>query len=690
MPNPNPNPNPTPNHDSNENRPLRLTLRTLLAWQDDTLPPGEVRQIGNQVAESQFARDLVERIHKVTRRRRLTVPNNAGPDSTDPNVVAEYLDNELPAEQVAEFEKRCLTSDVHLAEVASCHQILSMLGQRAQVPAEVRHRMYRLVRGREAVGRATPRSLASEPHEAPRTPVWGLEETVVRPWYERLAVPAGVLVLIGLMAFSAWRLAPVRRTPQAVPVAMVAPPIPKQPPVAPVVAPVEPVVEESVEEPEVKAPEPEPAAPAVLATLGAGETVALRYDETDRSWQRIAEGAALRAGDRIAGLAPFRTHLRLGELSADLVGPTEVLLRGAGAGNGLTLELVQGRVVFQDVPEQGAAVIAGGTTLKLGATTSPVGLSFHARPAASGALAAEPGLRIHASEGELRLSAGAAEETLDGPSAITMGPDGQLGTGVVEQTPDWVTAPEPPQVDQLNGSAFAALFREGEAVSRFLVEALENERPEIQALAVSGLAATDSIELILPVMTRPGAPELRREAIGALRAYRERGQAAQTALRAQLDQFNGADWGATVDNLLAPLGVPPTRETYEVLVRLLANADVGVRELAIERLMALSGRDALGYDPDRPEGNALKAWQGLMREGRLGPAAPAGAPAPAAAPAPAPAAPGLSPPAGGEGREAAPPQARSRAGVPRYTGLRYDRGRWLLPSRGTFMARGRQ
>src|SRR4051812_26951468 len=99
--------------------PMRLTLRTLLAWLDDTLPPAEVRQIGQQVAETPLAQELVERIHRVTRQRRLTVPNDSGPDGVDPNVVAHYISDLLSAEQVTEFEKKCLISDVHLAEVAS-------------------------------------------------------------------------------------------------------------------------------------------------------------------------------------------------------------------------------------------------------------------------------------------------------------------------------------------------------------------------------------------------------------------------------------------------------------------------------------------------------------------------------------------------------------------------------------------
>jgi hypothetical protein len=97
---------------------------------DDTLDPDQVREIGKQVAESPFARELTDRINRVTRQRRLAVPSSSGTDATDANIVAAYLDNDLDPEAVADFEKRCLTSDVNLAEVASVHQILSLLGQK--------------------------------------------------------------------------------------------------------------------------------------------------------------------------------------------------------------------------------------------------------------------------------------------------------------------------------------------------------------------------------------------------------------------------------------------------------------------------------------------------------------------------------------------------------------------------------
>src|SRR5438067_3296220 len=139
---------------------LRLTLRTLLSYLDDTLDPTQAKAIGQKVAESEQARELMERIKQVTRRRRLTTPPAAGPGGIDANTIAEYLDNEVTAEQAAEVEQICLASDVHLAEVAACPQILTLvLGEPALVPPSARQRMYGLVKGPEAIPfRKPPRS----------------------------------------------------------------------------------------------------------------------------------------------------------------------------------------------------------------------------------------------------------------------------------------------------------------------------------------------------------------------------------------------------------------------------------------------------------------------------------------------------------------------------------------------------
>jgi hypothetical protein len=126
----------------------RLTLRTLLAYIDDTLEPAEARALGKKVADSDEAKQLVERIKKVTRRRGLSTPVATDPDdeTADPNTVAEYLDNALDSPTLKQVEETCLESDVHLAEVAACHQILTLvLTEPVRVPPRAHRRMYALV-----------------------------------------------------------------------------------------------------------------------------------------------------------------------------------------------------------------------------------------------------------------------------------------------------------------------------------------------------------------------------------------------------------------------------------------------------------------------------------------------------------------------------------------------------------------
>ena len=131
---------------------MRLTLRTLLAYIDEVLPPAQAEEIGRKLQESPVGTSLVQRIQDVLRQKRLSSPTLSGSGmGIDPNAVAEYLDNTLAPDGIAAVERICLESDLHLAEVAGCHQILSLaVAEPAELPPRIRERMI-------ALGPNTPR-----------------------------------------------------------------------------------------------------------------------------------------------------------------------------------------------------------------------------------------------------------------------------------------------------------------------------------------------------------------------------------------------------------------------------------------------------------------------------------------------------------------------------------------------------
>jgi hypothetical protein len=147
---------------------MRLTLRTLLAYLDNQLEPGDSQALAKKVEESKAAGELVHRIHEVTKKVRLGAPAVEGKGlGLDPNTVGEYIDSTMPADRVADFELVCLESDVHLAEVAACHEILSLvLVKPADFDPQMRPRMYAL-----ATDPAPQPALRAEPVPQTAVPV---------------------------------------------------------------------------------------------------------------------------------------------------------------------------------------------------------------------------------------------------------------------------------------------------------------------------------------------------------------------------------------------------------------------------------------------------------------------------------------------------------------------------------------
>lgn len=109
---------------------MRLTLRTLLAWIDGVLAAPQQEELGAKVQASRMAPALVERIAEIVARPGLAAPRIDGRGlAEDANTCAEFLDNVLASDQLEAFERVCIDSDIHLAEVADCHALLAELAR---------------------------------------------------------------------------------------------------------------------------------------------------------------------------------------------------------------------------------------------------------------------------------------------------------------------------------------------------------------------------------------------------------------------------------------------------------------------------------------------------------------------------------------------------------------------------------
>lgn len=274
---------------------MRLTVRTLLAWLDHMLAPDVQHELSEKVAASAPAQHLVARIRQVVERPTIPTPRVDGRGlGDDPNSVAEYLDNCLAPDRLEAFERICIESDMHLAEVAACHEILATVAREpatlAPLDAAARRRLLEAmghhsatvfadIERREAASNARAIRSALEPPLAPAP-----RRRASRAAWAAALTALALLVALGVFLVEAIGRSRIRRGDQRVvpeeAVAAVRPadviepaeaikPTEPAPPAEPAIAPArgEPVaaVAERGIEPQTSAPAPEAAPPAADA-----------------------------------------------------------------------------------------------------------------------------------------------------------------------------------------------------------------------------------------------------------------------------------------------------------------------------------------------------------------------------------------------------------------------------------------
>ena len=609
---------------------MRLTLRTLVAWLDDTLSPGEVRTIGQQVSESPFAQELVERVNRVTRQRRLAAPGSSGSDATDPNIVAAYLDNELQPDQVAEFEKKCLTSDVHLAEVASVHQILSLIGHKAKVPVDAKNRMYRLVRGRETTaapaeppgprGKAAPiPPPAPEPEsERPAPSAWqdASSSTGSNP-IERFAPWAVVAGLVGVLGWTALHSLQNETAPQVTP-----PPRPQPvapPPQVAVIPSPTPEVAKPAPTPVEPAPVAEVREPGSLGTFDEIQGVVLRFNADSSAWERISAKTSIRPKTRLLNLAPFRNTLKFAKGEIDLVDSTELVVDEPGPDEVAQIDLRRGELALRG--GDALANFAVGTEGQTMSIRTPAGVDVGVdrlpilQPGRE-----EPSptrLRVFVPSGEVVVRSGEVEEKITGPGGVALLGQGRFDDRSHQAPPAWVTKTEETPFTREISDQFVAYFRPDRPILADLVEAMDDSQKDVKRMAVQALGGIGDIESVIAVLEGKVDAATHRSAVDVLWTNLALGGEAAKAVHDGLERQYGPDWGAITQRLLVRFVPEAARDetTMTRLVEYLAAAPGrGTRELALDNLCELTHRDSLEYDPDQPEGKGLRAWQDFVKK----------------------------------------------------------------------------
>jgi hypothetical protein len=652
---------------------MRLTLRTLLAYLDDTLPPDQAREIGQKVAESSVAQDLMERIKKVPRRRGLTVPPADGPERIDANTVAEYLDNDLPADRVAEVEEMALNSDVHLAEIAACHQILTLvLGEPAHVPPTARERMYGLVQGKESepnrrASRIGPPTFPSETESADD------RETARRGVGYRL-IGAGVLGIA--LAIAVWQSLPKH---QPVP----PPPPPDQtaqkttpPEVKPVVTPPpmpepEPEPMKPVTPPPVTPPKPEPVKPPPpppvaepdrspsterkdVGQFTSKDAVLLARD--GEAWTKVlSDGKARTAAILLAlpgshaevkldsgahltlwGGLPETTGWRVLDCRATLHVPP------AGFDGDFTLDAGRvylgttkkgaptkvrvrfaGEIWDVTLPDDQAEVIVEVERLFAGEPFRKDGKGEPAKPEATlGVLQGAATVAVGSKQFALQAPPGPAELRWPG-AAKPIELDAVPATWA--KVPAKLSRERQREIDIAQQKLVQRVGERNKPVDLAVAEIAQDPSRATKALAALSQGALGLVSPLLDELVEPQFPELRQAAAVALAHFAARSPANDQLLGEQLQKAYGA-LAEQAEWLLHGFTEAQTNEpaTYERLIAALRNDQAGVRELAAWRLRQLDPDGAAqirfnATDPEAARDKAVTEWQKRIPAGKVPP-----------------------------------------------------------------------
>ena len=150
-----------------------------------------------------------------------------------------------------------------------------------------------------------------------------------------------------------------------------------------------------------------------------------------------------------------------------------------------------------------------------------------------------------------------------------------------------------------------------EPSAEMIIDAEKDELAEVRDLAMKIAMWIDRDDIVTDILTDLDTAQLRESAILAVREASVRGESAVGRIVASVADelaLNEPD-AELLRSLLTGSAADEDIEGKKRLVVALEHDARLIRQLALERLMRISGRDSMGFDPDAPSAKGLDAWK---------------------------------------------------------------------------------
>jgi hypothetical protein len=353
-------------------------------------------------------------------------------------------------------------------------------------------------------------------------------------------------------------------------------------------------------------------------------------------WERVAQGATLKAGDRLLVLPTFRPSFTLtGGLTVDVLGETLVELVAPDARGVPGLRVPYGRVVLLTAGDPNASVnlwLGGqeGTATFVDAGTTMAAEVRRFLPAGSNPEkeAAYVAIDLYVKSGQLdwRQSENPDVKKIPGPGRVTLGtPYPALGADAAE-LPPWITAEKLSGLDELGtGDLNRALDETNKRpVALTIRELAEHRRQELRYLAARSLALLGEFDPFIPAFNDADQASVWPRQIESLQAAIARSPKLAAMVRESFERQRGEDgfplyrmlWGYSKADIQAGAAAE--------LVEYMDHNSLDYRVLAFYALRSVPGVPGsfAGYRPESAADirqRAVQRWRKMIATGPLSP-----------------------------------------------------------------------